>query len=511
MPLFKKSNPEQTSQNKKSTKKQEERQFLTAQDSIFYQSMMQDGMCILGDDMYSRTYRFDDVNYRLNRRDDQEQTFIKFCEMYNYLDPETFFQILLVNRTGDSNNFMDQMFYPLHGDGYDAYRKEVNSVISKRRLEGNNNIVRDRFITFGLHSSDPQAVRQKLSRLETDTAQQFKAMGSNLHLLSGEQRLEVISSLLKPDEPFDFTYDELPISGRSTKDFVCPPSFDFKPVRMFHFGDKIGQILYASKFPDTLSDEVLCDISDLPIHDASGKPVTEEVEHIIPYYRPVYVYDVSQTDGEPLPKLTTELSGTVNQYSQLLTALRAVSPYPITFNQLPGYSPSCHGYCSYAEQQIVVRENMPQEQTIKTIIHEIAHAVVHAPQSDLPPDQKPDRQSCEVQAESIAFIVCNYLNIDSSEYTFPYIASWSSDYELKELQDSLQTIQTAANELIGQISSEIDKLQVQQKEPEHAKPLSLNERIAAAKDAAKKYNLERSLTTPEKENFNELECTASNI
>ena len=116
-----------------------------------------------------------------------------------------------------------------------------------------------------------------------------------------------------------------------------------------------------------------------------------------------------------------------------------------------------------------------------------------------------------MQAESIAFIVCNYLNIDSSEYTFPYIASWSSDYELKELQDSLQTIQTAANELIGQISSEIDKLQVQQKEPEHAKPLSLNERIAAAKDAAKKYNLERSLTTPEKENFNELECTASNI
>lgn len=100
--------------------------------------MMQDGMCILGDDMYSRTYRFDDVNYRLNRRDDQEQTFIKFCEMYNYLDPETFFQILLVNRTGDSNNFMDQMFYPLHGDGYDAYRKEVNSVISKRGLEGNN-------------------------------------------------------------------------------------------------------------------------------------------------------------------------------------------------------------------------------------------------------------------------------------------------------------------------------------------------------------------------------------
>lgn len=170
-----------------------------------------------------------------------------------------------------------------------------------------------------------------------------------------------------------------------------------------------------------------------------------------------------------------------------------------------------HRHVKKGEKGIQILGYMPQEQTIKTIIHEIAHAVVHAPQSDLPPDQKPDRQRCEVQAESIAFIVCNYLNIDSSEYTFPYIASWSSDYELKELQDSLQTIQTAANELIGQISSEIDKLQVQQKEPEHAKPLSLNERIAAAKDAAKKYNLERSLTTPEKENFNELECTASNI
>lgn len=247
-----------------------------------------------------------------------------------------------------------------------------------------------------------------------------------------------------------------------------------------------------------------------PIYDASGKPITEEIEHIIPYYRPVYVYDVSQTDGEPLPKLATELSGSVRQYTQLLTALRTVSPYPILFDDLSGYSANCHGYCSFSEQQIVIRENMPQEQTIKTIIHEMAHAVVHAPQLNLPPEQKLDRQSCEVQAESIAFIVCNFLNIDSSDYTFPYIASWSSGYELKELQNSLQTIQTAANDLIEQISSEIDHLQVQQKEPERIKPLSLNERIAAAKDTAKKYNAEHSIA-PEKENCNELECTASNI
>lgn len=349
-------------------------------------------------------------------------------------------------------------------------------------------------------SKQSEKVQELLKRIETGSKEVFTSenYGNFLRTMSKFHKYSVRNCILISMQKPNATY----VAGYQAwqKDFH----------RHVNKGEKGIQIL--GYMPHKVKEQVIkTDQYGIPIYDASGKPVTKEVEHIIPYYRPVYVYDVSQTGGQPLPKLTTELSGTVNQYSQLLTALCAVSPYPITFNQLSGYSADCHGYCSYSEQQIVIRKNMAQEQTIKTVLHEIAHAVVHSPQIALPPDQKTDRQSYEVQAESIAFIVCNYLNIDSSDYTFPYIATWSNDYELKELQNSLQTIQTAANELIGQISAEIDKLQVQQKEPEHTKPLSLSERISAAKDSAKKYNTEQSLMSLEKENCNEPECTASNL
>ena len=106
----------------KSRRKQEQIR-LTAQDSIFYEQMMQDGMCVLADNMYSRTYAFDDVNYRLSRRDDQVEFFTKWCEIQNYHDPETFYQMLLINRTVDRDDFMDKMYSPLRGDQYDIYRK----------------------------------------------------------------------------------------------------------------------------------------------------------------------------------------------------------------------------------------------------------------------------------------------------------------------------------------------------------------------------------------------------
>lgn len=259
----------------KSRRKQEQSR-LTAQDSIFYEQMMQDGMCVLADNMYSRTYAFDDVNYRLSRRDDQVEFFTKWCEIQNYHDPETFYQMLLINRTVDRDDFMDKMYSPLRGDQYDIYRKEMNAVRAQRGMEGNNSIVRERYITYGVQSQDADLARQKLNRLDTDAAAQFKAMGSAMHQLDGEQRLAVISSLLRPFEPFQFSYENLVISGGTTKDAICPSSFDFKPVRTFRFGDKYGQILCATGLPDTLSDNILSDIADLPINLALSLHVQAE-------------------------------------------------------------------------------------------------------------------------------------------------------------------------------------------------------------------------------------------
>lgn len=189
-----------------------------------------------------------------------------------------------------------------------------------------------------------------------------------------------------------------------------------------------------------------------------GKPEIEKVSKQIPSFTPVYVYDVSQTEGEPLPQLVNELEGRVEGYQHLLKAVREVSPFPITFENIPG---GARGYCSPLEQKIVVQEGMSEVQNIKTIIHEVTHAALHAPEIDLPVIERTDRNTKEVEAESTAFIVCSHYGIDTSEYTFPYLASWSNTKELNELQSSLETIQKQASELIDKIDTRLAELQME--------------------------------------------------
>ena len=193
-----------------------------------------------------------------------------------------------------------------------------------------------------------------------------------------------------------------------------------------------------------------------PVIGADGKPETETVNRKIPYFTPVYVYDVSQTEGEPLPRLVNELDGSVEAYNDLMTALREVSPFPIVFEDIKG---GANGYCSPAEQKIAVRQGMSEVQTVKTAIHEITHADLHAPEIDTALENRKDRRTKEVEAESTAFIVCNHYGIDTSDYSFGYLASWSSTKELTELQSSLDTIQKQANELIDRIDNRLAELQ----------------------------------------------------
>lgn len=193
-----------------------------------------------------------------------------------------------------------------------------------------------------------------------------------------------------------------------------------------------------------------------PVVGADGRPETETVTRKIPYFTPVYVYDVSQTEGEPLPLLVNELGGSVQGYQDLMVSLREVSPFPIVFEDIQG---GANGYCSPLEQKIAVRQGMSEAQTIKTTIHEITHADLHAPDIDLALDERKDRRTKEVEAESTAFIVCNHYGIDTSDYSFGYLASWSSTKELTELQSSLETIQKQANELIDRIDSRLAELQ----------------------------------------------------
>ena len=195
--------------------------------------------------------------------------------------------------------------------------------------------------------------------------------------------------------------------------------------------------------------------------DASGKLQKEEVEIVKPAFRPAYVFDVAQTSGEPLPVLAEELSGSVSRYQVLFDSLKAASPFPIQMESLTG---GAKGYCDLANRKIVICSEMSEAQTLKTVVHEITHADLHAAPSRLASDPK-DRQTKEVEAESVAFVVCNHYGIDTSEYSFAYLASWSSGKELRELKTSLETIQVQAGDLIDRIDRKcLELVQNQERE-----------------------------------------------
>lgn len=198
------------------------------------------------------------------------------------------------------------------------------------------------------------------------------------------------------------------------------------------------------------------DSSGNTIIGADGKPVMEKVTRQVPSYVPVSVFDVSQTEGEPLPQLVNELNGSVEAYQDLMQAIRDVSPFPVSFEEIQG---GTKGFCDPVTQRIVIQQGMSEAQSIKTAIHEVTHADLHAPEQNLILADRTDRRTREIEAESTAFVVCEHYGIDTSDYTFPYLASWSSSKELAELQSSLETIQKQAGDLIDKIDTRLTELQ----------------------------------------------------
>ena len=193
--------------------------------------------------------------------------------------------------------------------------------------------------------------------------------------------------------------------------------------------------------------------------DKNGIPITEEVEIKIPAFRVVPVFDVSQTDGKELPDIgINELSGSVEDYEDFMQALTEVSPVPITYEDIDG---DAKGYFHTTDHRIAIQEGMSQSQTVKTAIHEVAHAKLHDRErnQDIVAVLDKDRNTKEVEAESVAYTVCQHFGIDTSDYSFGYIAGWSSDRDMKELKSSLDTIRKTASELITGIEDRLAELQ----------------------------------------------------
>lgn len=237
-------------------------------------------------------------------------------------------------------------------------------------------------------------------------------------------------------------------------------------------GEKAIKILAPAPFKAKKEVQKL-DAQGRPVMGKDGKPVTEVQEIQVPAFKIVSVFDVSQTEGEPLPSIgVEELTGSVERYGEFFKALEQTSPVPIGFEDIPGGS---HGYYHLTEKRIAIQEGMSELQTLKTAIHEIAHSKLHAIDPEAPAIEqadRPDSRTREVQAESVAYAVCQHYGLDTSDYSFGYVAGWSSGKDLKELKASLETIRATAHELITTIDSHLAQLQkerqAQQEQPQAA-------------------------------------------
>ena len=199
------------------------------------------------------------------------------------------------------------------------------------------------------------------------------------------------------------------------------------------------------------------DASGKVILDKDGEPVKEKVEVTVNAFKPVSTFDVSQTDGDPIPTIgVAELSQSVDGYKTLLDAITEVVPVPITFENIES---GAKGYFHLEDNRIAVQEGMSEAQTVKTILHEAAHQALHSKEAQDSSSEKKSKNQKETEAESVAYVVCQHYGIDTSDYSFGYVASWSEGKEVPELKASLNTIRQTASELITKIDEKVQAIE----------------------------------------------------
>lgn len=266
-------------------------------------------------------------------------------------------------------------------------------------------------------------------------------------------------------------------------------SWKNKFERSVNKGEKGIQIFAPAPYKIKKEQTKLDPDTDLPVLGKDGKPIKEEIEVTIPAFKVVSVFDVSQTSGKELPTLgADELSGNVKDYEKFFNAVREASPVPIKFAEIDG---TAKGFYHHEDKSITIKENMSEVQTIKTAIHEIAHAKLHDRDLKKSDIEKPkDRSTEEVEAESIAYTVCQHFGIDTSDYSFAYVASWGTGKDTPELKASLETIRSTASELITSISDKylgLEKNKTQEQTAEKSEKSNIIGNTAYADIEDKQY------------------------
>lgn len=243
-------------------------------------------------------------------------------------------------------------------------------------------------------------------------------------------------------------------------------------------GEKGITIIAPAPYKKMKEKEVL-DENQRPIMGTDGKPKTEQVEVTVPHFKAVTVFDIAQTSGEPIQTLAPELlTAAVQDFDSFMQAIQKISPVPIRFDEIDG---NANGYYHNADKEIVIKKGLSESQTLKTAIHETAHAKLHDKEIMESLGAEKDRLTKEVEAESVAYCVCSSFGLDTSDYSFPYIAGWSSSREMKEMKASMDVIRKTAGEMIDQLTEELEIiLEEKQKTELHEKYGILVDALEAA-------------------------------
>ena len=237
----------------------------SAQDSIPYERMWPDGICRVSSSHYTKTIRFEDINYQLSQNEDKTAIFEGWCDFLNYFDSSIRFQLSFLNLVASEETFARAISIPLQGDDFDSIRTEYTQMLQNQLARGNNGLIKTKYLTFGIDADSIRVAKPRLERIETDILNNFKRLGVAAETLDGKARLAQLHNIFHMDEqlPFRFDWDWLAPSGLSTKDFIAPSSFEFRTGKQFRMGQKYGAVSFLQILAPELNDRMLADFLDM--------------------------------------------------------------------------------------------------------------------------------------------------------------------------------------------------------------------------------------------------------
>ena len=237
----------------------------SAQQTIPYVEMCRDGICKVNSKLYTKTIRYNDINYQLAQNEDKTAIFENWCDFLNYFDSSIFVQLSFINQKASLNEFKRQISIPTQEDAFNDIRSEYSDMLQAQLLKGNNGLLKRKYITFGIEADSLRTAKTKLDRIETDILNNFKTLGVQTEPLSGYERLRVLHDVFNMDsnEPFRFSFDMVARTGLSTKDFIAPTSFDFREGKCFKMGKTVGAVSFLQILAPELNDRMLVDFLDM--------------------------------------------------------------------------------------------------------------------------------------------------------------------------------------------------------------------------------------------------------